>query len=350
MADYTSYLDQVAKDLGVPTDQARAIYELETSGGRNVRRSSAGAQGHMQLMPATARELGVRDINDPLQNIRGGVQYYGQQLRKFGEPSLAAAAYNAGPGRVQRAGGVPNIPETRSYVSRFQTMLQGAKPPAAKVPQMPYSDPNADTTEDDGDLGSLGVGALGGGAAGNSAFNTALQRGYANLQAAQNAEALSAKQEYEAAQKRLAERSGVSQSEMLLRLSKALLSPSYTRGFGGTLNNLMGAFGDIATASRTAEEKRAEQEAELRSQFNKFAGAQRTANARDYINMMKLYGAANKAPTAKGNPIVLGKDQTIVNARYAFAPPSLVSEGVTDAVWAKMTPQEKEILLSEKGL
>ena len=77
--------------------------------------SHAGATGLTQLMPATAAGLGV-DASDPLENLRGGARYLKIQLDRFGSADLALAAYNAGPGRVRRAGGVPDIPETQGYV------------------------------------------------------------------------------------------------------------------------------------------------------------------------------------------------------------------------------------------
>lgn len=81
--------------------------------------SKAGAQGVFQLMPGTAKELGVTDPFDVAQNISGGISYMGQQLNRFKDPAMALAAYNAGPQRVINAGGIPNIAETQDYVKRI---------------------------------------------------------------------------------------------------------------------------------------------------------------------------------------------------------------------------------------
>jgi soluble lytic murein transglycosylase-like protein len=83
---------------------------------RTEARSPKGAMGLAQLMPGTARDLGV-DPRDPVANLAGGARYLRQQLDRFdGDVERALAAYNAGPGRVIRAGGIPRIAETQSYV------------------------------------------------------------------------------------------------------------------------------------------------------------------------------------------------------------------------------------------
>lgn len=131
--DYRPYLDQMADKYGVPRWLARAIYEKETKSGKDVRTSPKGAKGHMQLMPATAKALGVKDINDPRQNMEGAAKLLNELLRTFkGDAALAAAAYNSGPTKVRNAGNrVPNIKETRDYVD-FVSARNPA--PGAPVP------------------------------------------------------------------------------------------------------------------------------------------------------------------------------------------------------------------------
>lgn len=79
--------------------------------------SPVGACGLTQLMPGTARDLGVADRFDPLENLRGGADYLARQMLRFGDVRLALAAYNSGPERVARLGRIPEITETRNYVA-----------------------------------------------------------------------------------------------------------------------------------------------------------------------------------------------------------------------------------------
>ncbi len=93
---------------------------IEESGGDPLALSSTGAQGLMQLMPATARDLGVVDSTSPTQNVAGGSRYLSRMLQRYdGDLKLALAAYNAGPGNVDKAGRqIPEFPETQRYVGR----------------------------------------------------------------------------------------------------------------------------------------------------------------------------------------------------------------------------------------
>lgn len=108
---------QEARKYGLDPELVQRQMRAE-SGGNTAAVSPKGARGPMQLIPATAASLGV-DIDDPLDNIRGGVRYLAQQMRDFGSPELALAAYNAGPGNVRKYGGVPPFSETRNYVGKI---------------------------------------------------------------------------------------------------------------------------------------------------------------------------------------------------------------------------------------
>jgi len=116
-------LAQTAQKEGVAENLLRAVAEQE-SGMRPCAVSPKGAMGLMQLMPATARELGVRDPFDPQENLESGARFLKQLLTRFGgDPALALAAYNAGPARVDETGGVPPIPETIRYVQQILSKL-----------------------------------------------------------------------------------------------------------------------------------------------------------------------------------------------------------------------------------
>uniref|UniRef100_UPI0040471AB9 lytic transglycosylase domain-containing protein n=1 Tax=Yoonia sp. TaxID=2212373 RepID=UPI0040471AB9 len=103
-----------ARKHGVPEDLFLRLVQQE-SGWNASARSNKGALGLAQLMPQTARALGVNPL-DPVQNLEGGAKYLRRQYEAFGNWRLALAAYNAGPGAVERYNGVPPFRETRNYV------------------------------------------------------------------------------------------------------------------------------------------------------------------------------------------------------------------------------------------
>jgi hypothetical protein len=137
---YAPLIDQAASAYGVDPSIIRAILHRESAGNPNAV-SSAGAGGLMQLMPATAAGLGVTDRFDPGQNIDAGTRYYREMLDRFGgDPQLALAAYNAGPGRVDKhlATGAPLPAETRAYVPAVLARAgQGAAKPVDPLSLLP---------------------------------------------------------------------------------------------------------------------------------------------------------------------------------------------------------------------
>lgn len=125
MGRFRALFEEAARRYGLDPGLLWAVARAE-SGLNPAAVSPAGAVGLMQLMPSTARALGVSDPFDPVQNVDAGARYLRQQLERFGDIRLALAAYNAGPGAVQRYGGIPPYRETRQYVERVLALWREA--------------------------------------------------------------------------------------------------------------------------------------------------------------------------------------------------------------------------------
>ena len=130
---FDDLIDEHASRSGVRRDLVRVVIQVESAFNPRAL-SNKGAMGLMQLMPATARQFGVRNAFDPAENVRGGVAYLRQLLDRYdGDERLALAAYNAGPGAVDKHGQtVPPYKETRSYVSRIKGLAGASSASASR--------------------------------------------------------------------------------------------------------------------------------------------------------------------------------------------------------------------------
>jgi len=125
--DFDSMIKDAAKTNGVDESLIRAVIHQESAFNPKAT-SSCGAKGMMQLMDDTARDLGVHDSYDPHQNIMGGAKYLKQLLDRFdGNMTKAIAGYNAGPGAVEKYGGLPPFAETQNYVTKVMGYYQNYK-------------------------------------------------------------------------------------------------------------------------------------------------------------------------------------------------------------------------------
>ena len=130
-------IDAAAKQQAVQPKLLHAVIEQE-SGYHPCAVSPTGAEGLMQLMPATAEQFGVKDAFDPKESIEAGAKFLKQLIDKYkGNLSLALGAYNAGPGTVDQTGGIPDIPETRDYVDAIlkKMGLTRTDPPSIPTPK-----------------------------------------------------------------------------------------------------------------------------------------------------------------------------------------------------------------------
>lgn len=119
---YEAIFDEASRTYGVSKSLLLAVAKQESNFDANSV-SNAGAQGIMQLMPGTAKTLGVKNAFDPYENIMGGAKLLRDNIRAFGSVPLALAAYNAGPGAVKKYGGVPPYKETQDYVKKIMADL-----------------------------------------------------------------------------------------------------------------------------------------------------------------------------------------------------------------------------------
>ena len=126
------YIAHAARNAGISADLVKAVVRVESAFDARAR-SSKGALGLMQLMPATAAQYGVSDPFDAWQNLHAGARHLRKMLDMFGDLDLALAAYNAGAGAVRRHGGIPAYAETQAYVRKVRGLLGASRPARSTV-------------------------------------------------------------------------------------------------------------------------------------------------------------------------------------------------------------------------
>ena len=139
-ASINEMVEEVSRKNGVDPLLVHSVIKTESNYNPNAV-SNKGAQGLMQLMPATARGLGVKNPMNPKENIEGGVKFLKYLQTQFSDPALALAAYNAGESAVRRYNWIPPYPETQDYVVKVAHNYRQAKEAAAKLPPVPSPQP-----------------------------------------------------------------------------------------------------------------------------------------------------------------------------------------------------------------
>ena len=122
-AEIINIAKRYSRAYGLDERLIQAVIEVESGYDANAV-SSAGAEGLMQIMPGTQRDLGVTQPFDPDENIEAGVRYLQTMIERFGTVELGLAAYNAGPNNVERYGGIPPFEETQQYVQKVLTRFR----------------------------------------------------------------------------------------------------------------------------------------------------------------------------------------------------------------------------------
>ncbi|HEX2251951.1 MAG TPA: lytic transglycosylase domain-containing protein [Thermoanaerobaculia bacterium] len=153
-AELAAVIAEHAADHGIEPRLVQAVIQCESNyDPRAV--SRVGAVGLMQLMPATALELAVRDPMDERQNVAGGTAYLRRMLDRFGRLDLALAAYNAGPEAVERYGGIPPYPETVGYVRKVLSLYEEREVRLDELPVATHPGGGRGRTRTDGDAPRL---------------------------------------------------------------------------------------------------------------------------------------------------------------------------------------------------
>jgi soluble lytic murein transglycosylase-like protein len=124
IASYEHIIQDASQKHGVDTTIIKAVIAVESAGQANAV-SAKDAKGLMQLTDTTAADMGVTNVWNPAENIHGGAKYLQSLTRRFpGDTASIIASYNAGPGRVEKHGGIPPIPETQAYVRRVMNYMK----------------------------------------------------------------------------------------------------------------------------------------------------------------------------------------------------------------------------------